>query len=355
MSVVSIPVQAAYFQSTTTVSGTVTDTEGEPLAGANIRVKGKVIGTSTDTQGRFELNVNLETPFTIVVSIVGFTSQEFEITQSVTELNVELSEQPIVGDDVVVSASRVEESILKSPVAIEKLDAIAIQSTPAPSFYDAILNLKGVDFSAQSLTFKSINTRGFAANGNTRFVQLIDGIDNQAPGLNFPVGNVVGISELDLESAELIPGVASALYGPNALNGILLLNSKSPFDYKGLSFSVKQGINHVDNEDDDASLFQDYSLRYADVINDKLAFKFNFSYLRANDFIGSDFRDQGPGTFGAIERGATERGNNRVYDGLNIYGDPVLSIGSIADGLIAGGDQSIAAIRSLLPDGTAGA
>ncbi len=355
MSVVALPVQAAYFQSTTTVSGTVTDTDGEPLAGANIRVKGKVIGTSTDTQGRFELTVNLDTPFTIVVSIVGFTSQEFEITQSVENLEVELAEQPIIGDDVVVSASRVEESLLKSPVAIEKLDAIALQSTPAPSFYDAILNLKGVDFSAQSLTFKSINTRGFAANGNTRFVQLIDGIDNQAPGLNFPVGNVVGISELDLESAELIPGVASALYGPNALNGILLLNSKSPFDYQGLSFSVKQGINHVDNEDDDASLYQDYALRYADVINDKFAFKFNFSYLRANDFIGSDFRDQGPATFGAIERGATERGNNRVYDGLNIYGDPVLSIGSIADGLIAGGDQSIAAIRSLLPDGSAGA
>lgn len=102
----------------------------------------------------------------------------------------------------------------------------AIKSAPAPSFYDALANLKGVEMSTQSLTFKSVNTRGFNANGNTRMVQMIDGMDNQAPGLNFSVGNIVGITELDLENAELIPGAASALYGPNAINGIVLLNSK---------------------------------------------------------------------------------------------------------------------------------
>ena len=356
MCAIFMPTSVVAQRGQSTITGLVTDVDGEPLAGANIRVKGKVIGTSTDTDGEFELNVRLEPPFTLVFSIVGFISQEVEITESnVTGLNIALEEQLIFGDDVVVSASRVEENYLESPVTIEKLDAIAIQETPATSFYDAIINLKGVDFSAQSLTFKSVNTRGFAANGNTRFVQLIDGIDNQAPGLNFPVGNVVGISELDLESAELIPGVASALYGPNALNGILLLNSKSPFDYQGLSVSVKQGINHIDNEDDDASLYQDYSARYANVVNDRFAYKFNVSYLRANDFIGSDFRDRGPATFGAIERGATERGNNRVYNGLNVYGDDVLTIGTIADAQIAAGTPGIAEIRSLLPDGALGA
>ena len=148
------------------------------------------------------------------------------------DVDVVLEEQTIFGSDVVDSASRVEESILQSPVSIEKIDVLDIQAAASTNFYDAIGNLKGVDFSTQSLTFKSINTRGFAANGNTRFVQLIDGIDNQAPGLNFAVGNIVGISELDLESVELIPGAASALYGPNAINGILLMNSKSAFDYQ---------------------------------------------------------------------------------------------------------------------------
>jgi outer membrane receptor protein involved in Fe transport len=341
----------------TQISGTVVDAEdGSPLAGVNVQVKGKVIGTSTGTNGTFTLSVRQDPPLTLVFSMIGFISKEVEITENnVSELQVELSESAILGDEVVVSASRVEENILESPVSIEKMDAIAIRESASPSFYESLANLKGVDFSTQSITFKSVNTRGFNSNGNLRFVQLIDGIDNQAPGLNFPVGNVVGIPELDLQSAELIPGVASALYGPNALNGILLLDSKNPFAYQGLSVQVKTGLNHLDSNVDDPSLYQDYGLRYANAVNDKFAYKFNFSYLRAKDFVAQDYRDQGPATFGAVERGATSRGDNRVYDGVHIYGDQLLTIGQIADRLIADGNQQIAAIRGLLPDGEAGA
>jgi len=341
----------------TEISGRVIEqSTGDPLAGVNVVVKGRVIGTSTEADGTFSLRVQQDPPLTLVFSMIGFNKTEIEITQNeVTGLQVELIESPIVGSDVVVSASRVEENILESPVSIEKIDAIGVREAAGTSFYESIANLKGVDFSTQSITFKSINTRGFSANGNTRFVQLIDGIDNQAPGLNFPVGNVVGISELDLESAELMPGVASALYGPNALNGILLLNSKSPFDYRGLSFQVKTGLNHIDSDDDDTSVYQDYALRYADVINDRFAFKFNFSYLDATDFIAGDTRDQGPASFGAVERGATSRNGNRVFDGVNIYGEPLLTIGQIADLQIQQGNQDVAAIRALLPDGELGA
>ncbi|MDX1637617.1 MAG: TonB-dependent receptor [Balneolaceae bacterium] len=341
----------------TRVSGIVLEAEtNEPLPGVNVKVKGKVIGTSSGTDGRFSLDITQDPPLTLVFSSVGFQTQEVEITSSpVTDLTVRMEQQTLVGGDVVVSASRVEESILEAPVSIEKMDLISIQQNASPTFYDALANMKGVDFSTQSLTFKSVNTRGFGANGNVRFVQLIDGIDNQAPGLNFPVGNVVGISELDLESAELIPGVASALYGPNALNGILLLNSKSPFEYQGLSVKVKQGVNHINEEDHSRSLYQQYLFRYANSFNNKIAFKVNASYLNAQDFIGVDYRDTGPATFGAIERGETTRGDNRVYNGLNVYGDDVLTIGSIADAQIAAGNSDVAAIRSLLPDGRAGA
>jgi len=345
----------AYAQ--TQISGSVVDAEdNSPLGGVNVSVKGKVIGTSTETNGEFSLNTQQDPPLTLVFTMVGFKTKEVQITEStVTDLTVELSEAAIVGDEVVVSASRVEENILESPVSIEKLDAISIQQSASPSFYESLANLKGVDFSTQSITFKSINTRGFNANGNTRFVQLIDGIDNQAPGLNFPVGNVVGIPELDLESAELIPGVASALYGPNAINGILLLNSKSPFKYQGLSAQVKMGANHFDSNVEDPSLYQDYGLRYANAINNKFAYKFNFSYLRAQDFVAQDTRDTGPATYGVVERGATSRNGNRVYNGVNVYGNQLLTIGQIADQQIAAGNQDVAAIRNLLPDGSAGA
>ncbi len=347
-------------QAQVSVSGSVVeDTTGESLPGVNIRVKGKVIGTITEPDGTFSLEINDSAPVTLVFSYVGYIAQEIEINQSkVTGLEVRL-EESILGQEVVVSASRVQENILTSPVSIEKLDILDIQNTPAPSFYEGLASLKGVDFSTQSLTFKSINTRGFGANGNTRFVQLIDGIDNQAPGLNFAVGNIVGINDLDLESAELIPGAASALYGPNAINGILILKSKNPFEYQGFSAYAKTGINSVESNvtgrlEESGELYQDYGFRWAKSFNNKLAFKVTGSYLVANDFIGTDTRDQGQATAGVVERGATSRGDNRLYDGVNTYGDFGITVGRIADIAIAGGNTTLPAIRTLIPDGLDG-
>jgi len=271
------------FSQGTVISGSVADADtGEPLIGVNILVKGKVLGTITDVNGDFRLGISDPPPVTLVFSIVGYATQDVEIEdENITDLNVRLTEKLLsLGQEIVVSASRVQESFLQSPVSIEKLDILDVRNAASPSFYDEITNIKGVDFSTQSLTHKTINTRGFAANGNLRFVQLIDGIDNQAPGLNFPVGNIVGISDLDLESAELIPGAASALYGPNALNGILLLTSKSPFEYQGVSASARVGMNHVDEEDDDLAAFQKYAFRYARAINDKFAFKVVVDYTQ---------------------------------------------------------------------------
>jgi len=344
----------------TTVKGNVKDESGEGLIGVNVLVKGTVLGTISDINGDFSLNVNSNPPFTLVVSYVGYERQEIEVSQE-TEIEIVLKESTLLGQEVVVSASRVEESTLKSPVSIERMDILDIQNAPAPDFYSAIRNMNGVDFSTQSLTFKSVNARGFGANGNNRFVQLIDGIDNQAPGLNFPVGNVVGINELDLESVEMIPGAASALYGPNAIQGILLMNSKSPFDYQGLDVYSKIGATHIDAEDHPTSLYRDQGFRYAKSFNNKFAFKVTGSWLNAQDFIAVDERDQSfeRNRTGSIEGSlSSNRANNRRYDGVNTYGEFDISVGQIADIAIAGAQASgdlgtvgsLTAIRSFLPN-----
>ncbi len=328
----------------TSVSGTVTDSETrETLVGVNIIVKGKVIGTITDLSGKFSLNVNQAPPFTLVFSMVGYNSKEVEVTGGMSNLTVELAESSIMGQEVVVSASRVEESIMKSPVSVEKMDIIAIRDVPQASFYDALNNMKGVEMSTQSLTFKSFNTRGFNANGNVRTVQMIDGMDNQAPGLNFSVGNIVGISELDLESVELLPGASSALYGPNAINGILLMNSKNPFQYQGLSANVRTGIMSEKSRTTPSTGFYDFSLRYAKALSDKVAFKVNMSYLQADDWQANDFRDQSLLNGSTIEGG--NRSNNPGYNGVNIYGDETnVNMFSIAQQMVGAGALPNAAL-----------
>ena len=311
------------FAQSVTVSGTVTDmATNEALAGVAVSVKGKAIGTSTNENGKFTFTTSEATPFTIVISYLGYRTVERSITGSVSNLMIALESQAILGQEVVIAASRTPERILESPVSIERVGAAAIREMAAPSFYDALANLKGVEMSAQSLTFKSVNTRGFNSNGNTRFNQLIDGMDNQAPGLNFSVGNIIGISELDLDNVELLPGASSALYGAGGINGTMLLTSKSPFTHQGISFQVKSGINHVDDPLQSTQGFEDVAFRYAKAWNNKWAFKTNISFLQAQDWRAGNVTNFDR-TGRAVKPG--DRSSDPNFDGINIYGDEVNS------------------------------
>ncbi|MEO7992536.1 MAG: TonB-dependent receptor, partial [Chryseolinea sp.] len=300
----------------TNISGKVTDeASGEPIAGVNIIVKGRVIGTISGTDGNFSLKVNDAPPLTLTFSFVGYATKDVEITDANTSgLDLKLSEQTILGQEVVVSASRMEESILKSPVTIEQIDLAQIKQASTPDFYDALASVKGVSTNSGSLNLTSVNTRGFATIANTRFVQWVDGMDTQAPLLNFPTGSIMGLGELDAESMELIPGAASALYGPNAFNGILIMQSKSPFEYQGLSAQVKQGITTSDAGG--THPLGQYSIRYAKAFNNKFAFKVNFSYMTATDWTGNDYKTERnhPGS-------TTDLSSNPDFDGVNLYGD----------------------------------
>lgn len=298
----------------TTVSGKVTDADGgEPLVGVNIVIEGTVKGTVTKIDGTYSVKVS-EVPAKLVFSMIGFTTQKMDVTATTTTLDVVMEELVMLGEEVVISANRTEESILESPVTVEKMDILNIQQTASPSFYDGLENLKGVNAVKGSLTFTSINTRGFAAVANTRFVQLMDGMDNASPLLNFPTGNIVGISELDMESMELVPGAASALYGPNAFNGILFMNSKNPFEYQGLSATVKVGA--TDSEEGGTAPYSNFGVRYAKAINDKFAFKATVDILDAEDWRATRY-DEGRNVTGTSS-GAL---GSETFDGLNQYGD----------------------------------
>ncbi|RYU94000.1 carboxypeptidase-like regulatory domain-containing protein [Emticicia agri] len=334
----------------TKVSGTITDAvTKEPLIGVSVQVKGKVIGTITDVKGNFSFSTSTAPPFTLVITSVGYESQEVNVSGSNAAINISLKEQAILGQEVVVAASRVEETVMRSPVAVEKMDIRAIRESTSPSFYDALANMKGVDMTTQGLLFKSINMRGFGTTGNPRTVQMIDGMDNQAPGLNFPVDNIVGMPELDVESVELLPGAASALYGPNAINGLILMNSKSPFLYQGLSATAKGGVMHATNRATATTPFYDLSLRYAKAFNDKFAFKVNFAYIAAKDWEATNYTNL---NVGGLENGTRGAGVKTDYDGMNIYGDEIqANMTTVANGLVSAGLLPSAA-TALIPANT---
>ncbi len=298
--------------SQTIINGNVVDQNNEPIPGANIVIVGKAIGTTADFDGNFVLETSEVPPFQINISSIGYADAVENVTSNNQTFTVVLEETQTFLDEVVISASRTPERIFESPVTVERFGLQEIQNTASADFYGGLENLKGVDVNTNSLTFKSVNTRGFATFANTRFMQLVDGMDNSTPALNFPIGNLVGMIEPDVLSVELLPGAASALYGANAFNGILFMRSKSPFDYQGISASVKQGV--TSQEAAGTNSYTDVGIRAAHKFSDKFAVKWNFGFLDGTDWAATSEVDK-------FNPGATRADLN--YDGINVYGDEV--------------------------------
>jgi outer membrane receptor protein involved in Fe transport len=306
------------FSQSSGISGKISNAETkEAIPAASVLLKGSASGTFTDSHGIFKLNTSQAFPITLIVSSVGYESKEVLVESSTQVLEIELQPGSSIGTEVVVSATRSRIRSLESPVSIERISSADIRQVPAPSFYDAIGNLKGVDVVTSSILFKTMGTRGFMGSGNLRVNQLVDGMDNQAPGLNFSVGNIVGLNELDVDNVEVLPGASSALYGSGGMTGTILMTSKDPFKYQGLSVQVKQGVNHIGDDNSKAAPYYDWMARYAKAFNNKFAFRISAQYTQAKDWMVSDYRN-----FSAL-KGQPVPGDRSLpdYNGINSYGD----------------------------------
>jgi len=219
--------------------------------------------------------------------------------------------------DLVITASRMKEDITKSPVSIEKISQSTIQQSPAPSFFDEIEHTRGVQMITPSMGFRVINTRGFTNTTNVRFVQLVNGMDNQAPHLGTPIGNSLGPNDLDIEHVEIIPGVASALYGMNAINGLANFLTKDPFVHTGFSIQQKIGVNRAGSSFG-AKPYTETSFRWAKVIGSKFAFKINGTYLQGTDWVANDETDLNPN---ANQSTGLTGADNPALDPVNSYGN----------------------------------
>ncbi|GJM34618.1 MAG: membrane protein [Saprospiraceae bacterium] len=302
-------------QAQTVIKGEITDANSkEPLIGASIVVVGTSDGTITDYDGSFLLKTDGGLPIQLSISYIGYVTKELEVNTSDDDLKISLDEDAITTEVVEVRGQRISDKQKAAPLTVESLDVLAIKETPSDNFYDGLGSLKGVDLTAASLGFKIVNTRGFNSTSPVRTLQIIDGIDNQAPGLNFSLGNFLGSPELDVLKVDLIVGASSAYYGPNAFNGVIAMETKNPFYQKGLSAQVKAGERNL----------LETSLRYADVIKNKkgldfIGYKFNIFYLRADDWQAENYDP--------IEETRVPANNPGGFDAVNIYGDEYIAIG----------------------------
>jgi outer membrane receptor protein involved in Fe transport len=309
LNIILVCLAAQFVSAQVVIRGKILDGgNGDALIGASVVIAGTTEGTVTDYDGFFEIRTENAFPLTLSISYVGYNTLEETINAESRELVFKLSESAITTEVVEVKGQRISDKQKSSPLTVESLDVLAIKETAASSFYDGLGTLKGVDLTAASLGFKVINTRGFNSTSPVRSLQIIDGLDNQAPGLNFSLGNFLGAPELDVLKVDIIQGASSSFYGPNAFNGVISMETKNPFFTEGLSAMVKFGERNLINPE----------LRWADSFTNKdgqktVAYKFTFAYLTADDWEAENYQ--------AVDGSLTPTGNPGGWDAVNIYGD----------------------------------
>jgi outer membrane receptor protein involved in Fe transport len=335
----------AYAQSVV-IRGKVTNENFVPLSKASVKIKDGKEGAITDSAGNFRLSV-ASLPVTLEFSEAESDSKEMTIAAAGdVQVVVVLQQRTKELGEIVIGVqgdNRISGKLINSPVSIEVINRKDFINSPGAP-YDIPVMKKGVDVTISSMTYRTYSTRGFNGSGSSRVNQLMDGMDNQAPGLNFSVGNFIGLTDLDMESIEILPGASSALYGPGGVNGTILINSKNPFKYPGFSLQVKNGLTDIgQHQRNKTSVLYDYSLRWAKNFNDKFAFKFGAQYLQANDWLANDSSNYNrDGTTGKIIPGTRQTDPN--YDGVNVYGDETsLNMQDISNLVIASGTQQFVA------------
>ncbi len=290
------------------------------IAGVQIHAEKTEDTAISDQDGSFKLRTRVKIPFRIVITKEGYLSQTAEILSVSHKISIDLNPQNTIINEVVISASRIPEKILRSPIAIEKIDIKTIRESPAASFYETLENVKGLQLLTSSLTLKVPNSRGFNSPNNFRFMQLVDGVDVQSATLGVPLGNAIGPTELDIQSMEITPGAASALYGMNAVNGLASLQTKDPFTSEGVSLYFRGGVNHVDNINHKTAALGESAFRIAKVLHKNLAVKINGSYFSGVDWISDNRTDQNPNSL-VTANSSFSLTDNPAEDLWNKYGD----------------------------------
>lgn len=298
-----------------TIKGKIVDVANNPLFGAYIiATEQQGVGGVSNESGEFAVTPK-SFPVKLRFTYLGFEAKELLVSDATKFLTIVLESSDKVLKGATVKASRISEKEKEQPLTVESMGLAAIKDAPTATFYESLGNMKGVDITAASLGFRVINTRGFNSTSPVRSLQVIDGVDNQSPGLNFSLGNFLGAGDLDIRKVDIVAGASGAYFGPNAFNGVVSMTTKNPFDFHGLSVDLKAGERNLGQ----------FNARWADYFTNskgekKFGYKINILAMTAYDWEAENY-DPVEGTAFGID-------NPGGYDAVNIYGDEILILGS---------------------------
>jgi TonB-linked SusC/RagA family outer membrane protein len=224
----------AIFQET--ITGTVTDSNGTPLPGTNVLVKGTTNGTQTDFDGNYSINV--EGDATLVFSYLGFQTTEIAVNGQST-VNATLIEDAAALDEVVVTGYQTETK-RETTAAVSIVKAEELAAIPSGNVEQQLAGrVAGVTVvtNGQPGTTSQIRVRGFGAFGGNEPLYVVDGV---------PIGNINFLNPDDIETTTVLKDAAAAsIYGARAANGVIVYTTKQGSRGKRkteISLNIQSGI-----------------------------------------------------------------------------------------------------------------
>lgn len=209
------------------VSGFVSSLgSGEPLLGVNVTVEGTFRGAATDAKGEFRIpNVPVGT-YTVAFSLVGYQRLQWKDIVvregEETQITVSMKESLLQTEQVVVTASKREQSLQEVPVSIATLDAVEIRARNSVTLDEALRYVPGVNLTGQQINIRG--SSGYSLGGGSRVLMLLDGM----PFITGDTGELIfeAIPAGLIDRIEVVKGASSALYGSNALGGVVNVITK---------------------------------------------------------------------------------------------------------------------------------
>jgi len=270
----------AYIFSQGSVKGKIADETGNGIPFVNVYIKSQSKGTATNDEGFFEIENLKNGTYEVSFSSLGHStlSKNVTINSDVVDLGtVTLQSSDQLVDEIVVSGSRKLEKLTESPATINVLKAKELEQL-AGSAEELFAQQKGVDFARAGAFIGGFNVRGFNSAFNPKMLQLDDNRYSTLIATGLGYGPMSPIIKEDIERVEIVLGPSSALYGPNALNGLVNTLTKSPYKYQGTDIVVGGGSNSLLSA----------RVRHAKTIGDKWAYKVTAEYTQGQEIDWTD-------------------------------------------------------------------
>ena len=221
------------------VTGTVTDSNGDPLIGVSVIIKGTQMGTQTNIDG--EYSINASSGDVLKFSYIGYTTQEIKVA-SATTINVTMQEDNKVLDEVVVTALGIKRSEKALTYNTQQINAGEITAVKDANFVNALSGkVAGLNINSSSAGIgggSKVVLRGSKSlSGNNNALYVIDGIpmpsleskqsEDLFTGMGQSGDGASMINPEDIESISVLSGAAaSALYGSEAANGVIMITTR---------------------------------------------------------------------------------------------------------------------------------